>query len=640
MEENLYTSYLTCPECQAEIHVPESGNAGLTTDYGLQRLAEKEGIFIELNNQKEQEQTVQRDENTEVGDDNVISYTEPIYINIVHNLSKEDNAGRSVTTDDTPTVEGSDSTKPIATLGHNVQRPRESTTWTPWDIPEEDYNTSGKLETSPVKETKSETSEGSVSNQDELHSANYSTRAEEQASSSNNNCRQHTEKQLMYYCFKCNEYICPRCVVPDHLQHDVKTIENASDECRQKIREQIETVTSKHERDWKTSLNQLNDIETKSQILWDDEYDEIDKSIADHTDPIREEGRRVLDQLKRDFQPFMTAVKWDKESLQRQIDSIKSTPGYSAKFSETMKNMSSVEIIKSQRSLLAKFNEACAVGATDTLAAARSPHLPTVHVEPPCHQVIAKIGRIVKPTTLSIYQTLEGFEHANAIASTPNGCLLIADRDSKKLLLYQKQNGLYQFYHCLHLQERPLGIAEVSSDEYLVSDSEGIKMYRTPATFLKILRKNDAAERPTIGPLLAAKGRLFLGYVENDIIDEHDASGGKFVRRIHTSFRPHRFDLVKNREIAVLKRGGLPGVQVIDMEHESTTSVKLTCHINVASPLCVYHDDNNDCLLVGQMIDKSSAQVQHQQGTGSIEQYCCQRANLLHRSRGICTRRA
>ena len=89
MEENLYTSYLTCPECQAEIHVPESGIAGLTTDYGLQRLAEKEAVVTDdlSDLDVEQEQTGPRDENIEVGDDDVMSSTEPIYVNVEHYMS-------------------------------------------------------------------------------------------------------------------------------------------------------------------------------------------------------------------------------------------------------------------------------------------------------------------------------------------------------------------------------------------------------------------------------------------------------------------------------------------------------------------------------------------------------------------------
>ena len=63
-------------------------------------------------------------------------------------------------------------------------------------------------------------------------------------------CQIHTGEDIVYYCLTCDERICLKCVVPKHLNHDVKDFEEAHSVLQKRIQEKLQ-VASKHAEIWK-----------------------------------------------------------------------------------------------------------------------------------------------------------------------------------------------------------------------------------------------------------------------------------------------------------------------------------------------------------------------------------------------------
>ena len=448
-------------------------------------------------------------------------------------------------------------------------------------------------------------------------------------------CRQHSLEDVVFYCLPCEEQICQRCLVPKHLHHDVNNLEDAINLFRAKINEKLQMATAQAI-NWKRDLIKLKDMQTSFQISLDKEYDKIDKCVKENADRICLEGKRLSNELDSVGQRISDSIAADKERLQNQMETLRSELESSS--AAVMESAPNHPTIKTQYALLENVTQQWQDARNLRLQQDKKTYS-TVHFEEQSPDNTRSIGKIIMPYQLHLIQEFGGVLMAASTAQATNGNFLVGDEEGCEVLVYRKQNDLYNQHTALAFSDPPLGVAVTSANQYLVSTKDSIMAFSLTGDWMPSFT-SSLSKSSCIGPLYVSHERLFGGHVRSPFITEFDSSGDP-MRTIYTHHTPRRFVLVNSTQMAVCYHDA-PGVDVINFEKQMTNEVPVLHHMDIDLPLSLCFDDKSNCLFVGSSQREQKPyelrSKRYVEGTGVIDQYCCMTGQFVGRlTRGLCS---
>ena len=446
------------------------------------------------------------------------------------------------------------------------------------------------------------------------------------------NCQIHTGEDIVYYCLTCVERICLRCVVPKHLNHDVKDLEEANSVLQRRIQEKLH-VASKHAEIWKQKILTLKDKQTAFQISLDEEYEQIYRSVKQHMQRIKSEGERLSKELETK-NTAMNGIADDRARLSRQIKTLEKA----LKACKTISthSMTTFPISEKQSSMLSQLAASTKEANSMRLELDKKQiSIPTFQFEEHPHVTPAEkaktVGRLASILQLSMIQEIKGLEKAYSVdvACAPNGSLLVGDKQ-QIVTIYRKQNEQYNRYKELKLDKPVLGVAATTDNKYLVSTADGISMFSESGDYLSNFVTFKSNE-DKVGLLQVGEGSVFGGHLDTPSITEFDSSGIP-VRSINTNEIPLSFALLDNARIAVSYRLR-PHVDLFTFGTQETYSANGSheSFINVDLAQCLCFDKISQSLLIGSCRRSKTRPGSFKLHTCVIDRYCSKTGQFVTR---------
>ena len=419
-------------------------------------------------------------------------------------------------------------------------------------------------------------------------------------------CQLHTNYDVIFFCLLCEIQLCSKCFVAEHLQHNVKSLEEVASVFRsnkEKLDKQIA-----HSMVWKKRILQLEDLKTSFLVSLDKEYQQIDKSVGVHVNSIRREGKILSEELNEATTRHLSELSFTTTSTQ-------STTNH--QISEELSYMlSNAAIIHHDPQAFPKEFDRNAI---PKVYFEENPYLPLWGES-------RTIGRFVSSLQLHLSQEIHEFEKANSIAYAKNGSLLVSEHKRNHVKIYRKQNRQYTPHKVLKVSKQVLSVGATADSMYLVSTGDGISMFSESGSFMShFIGQEDA-----VWHLVVAKGNVFGSALGKPLITEFDSSGTP-VRSITTEIVPQSFTLIDENTIAVCYSNLLPGVDVINCQSQHERCAKLQRKIDVNVPLSLCFDEKSNSLLVGSGRRSVTKREYFKLGSGVIDQYCIETGQLVGR---------
>ncbi len=431
-------------------------------------------------------------------------------------------------------------------------------------------------------------------------------------------CHRHDHEDVVFFCLQCDHQICQRCLVPQHLHHDVKNLEDVIVLFRKQISVKLEAALQ-YVGKWKQDLLNLKDTETTFQISLDEEYSKVDECVTGYCDSVRREEKRLEGKLDTAAQRLNDDFATDKLYLQNHIKSFQSQVQSVA--TPTVESMANHLVITKQRATLSELTQKCQDSKTFRSKQDRKMYS-TIKFEEQCPESPLEVGRVVEPLNVELHHQFDdGVTLATTIAPAANGGFLVGDVEGQEAMIYRKVNEVYN-QHALAFSTPPLGIAVTKDGEFLISTHECIMRFSSSGDLLSNFT-TFSSKSQKVGPLSSSNGRIFGGHVTIPFITEFDDNGSP-ERTIYTKNIVRSFSLVNASQMAVCYQD-IPGVDVINFEKQMANELSVLCHIDIPVPLSIFFARDSQCLIIGSY-DKSHRQSQKStdsyQGSGVIAQYC------------------
>ena len=245
------------------------------------------------------------------------------------------------------------------------------------------------------------------------------------------------------------------------------------------------------------------------------------------------------------------------------------------------------------------------------------------------------LGRIVKLTKpTECLQEFGQFKGASAIASNPNGMVVVCDSSSnpKQVLVFTNTNlqcrKQCQFSVDCSDPKVLLDITISADDTFLVSKQDKeIDAYSTEGKYQRAVcvfdYRSKQSVRSTTGSITSTKdGRILTGsgiQGEGDdsctwVVTVHETTG-RLIKTIPISIVPACIADIRGTHVAV-SDASEDKICVYDLQ-----SGKETLNLDISTPRGISYDEQSDCMLVVRMaeLDEDDNPVE---GSGVIEQYC------------------
>ena len=166
-----------------------------------------------------------------------------------------------------------------------------------------------------------------------------------------NECPHHISEHMLFYCLSCDGPICQRCLVPDHLNHNVEDQQEIIRRQNVEISEQIQEM-NKELQHCQESLELLGRKETEMRSSLDDERNKISTCVDDHIAKVRLEGKHLMDELKAfdTQQTFLYKIGKERENLQKKLDTVES-------ISSTFRQQDDDELLQCYKKIMTQLDD-------------------------------------------------------------------------------------------------------------------------------------------------------------------------------------------------------------------------------------------------------------------------------------------
>ena len=465
------------------------------------------------------------------------------------------------------------------------------------------------------------------------------------------------EKEVAYYCTKCNMLACEDCTNLKHRGsgHDVDGVKEMYD----KQKAHMQSFVGQVDGDIRRVKGRKVQLETRIaqvNVAQEEIEKEIYKSTETCLNMIIEHKNELLRLSQMETKMKIAVLDCEAASIDRGIQLAETSR---EEITQMLNNKSDYNFLTQHDYLAANLKQ---IGGEEFTGPIKVSPYATVRFE--SHKLCADFGCIlpIAPGTvrkLELLQTLDGFKNASIVACSPDGMLLVVcDIQQMLAIVYEKgAGGLYVQSRTLSLKsaksmlrlksaknkDTPRDASVYSDGTLLVArGSIGIEVYAPDGSHQKTIRTDNTRTMPTFllkedacSVAIEARGKIFVGNLTSRVITEHNPMGyGAVLRTIPTKIPPAHIAIIEDTHIAI--SDGISGeVSVIEIgairesEQERDPATET---LRVKTPSVVRgiaYDAQTECLLIAKMDSRDDTPEDAIPDTGVIEQYYCNTSSLI-----------
>ena len=431
-------------------------------------------------------------------------------------------------------------------------------------------------------------------------------------------CQRHAPELKHFYCATCNTTACQVCVRIAHESCDIKELRGTYEMQTDEMTTTLDEMEAEAQLITESAENLLELKQNIEQSL-SFEQQKIDKQEELAVENIRKAAQAQRAQLRKTEAQRLGNIQKETARLKKQADDIREMNEKADKVVQEATNHEYVtqhdELAKKLKGMLGVDKGLGIDRQVDRTQFAVGSVLPSV-----------PLGKVVEFRKLSMVQKFGKFDTLVSITATPQGSLVLLDKDSEQEQLHvyhPVDDGTYTLQQSLALEAsstfKPSGVAVMNDGRFLVARGTQIEVYMSGGSYEhSVDLKTGKAHVIKI-----KEGGVIIADTEKSKVTVLSEDLSTTISTFKTRITPRCVAVLPNDCIAISNFQS-PEVMVANL-----TSGEVVQSYDIPNALALCYHDATDSILVGRCKKLLSDKSLPLFGMGEIEQYCCTTGSMV-----------